>query len=207
MTRLPLPSAGSPWGGFPCFAGTMSSSDCLPSFPRARCLAPRLPPRASCFAPVGTTRGADEPGLVHRVALPDFGRRRQALPGSWGTPICARPRSRTPERPPYQAIRYFGAADGPRGQARLSRCQIFRGSIRGSRTPCVRFAAEVTLAPRNTRFRLVATLCRAGLVACWVPLKVSVRPTSSFFRLSWRPLPDLPISPSKEAPRSPIHRR
>jgi hypothetical protein len=30
-------------------------------------------------------------------------------------------------------------------------------------TPCVRFAAKVTLAPRNTRFRLVANLCRAGL--------------------------------------------
>jgi hypothetical protein len=35
---------------------------------------------------------------------------------------------------------------------------------RGLRAPCVRFAAPVARTPRNTRFRLVASLCRAGLV-------------------------------------------
>ncbi len=34
---------------------------------------------------------------------------------------------------------------------------------RSLRAPCVRFAAPVTRTPRNTRFRLVASLCRARL--------------------------------------------
>ena len=39
----------------------------------------------------------------------------------------------------------------------------YEAQSHGSRAPCVRFAARVTPAPRNTRFRLVASLCRAGL--------------------------------------------
>lgn len=32
--------------------------------------------------------------------------------------------------------------------------------------PCIRFIAQITLLPRNTRFRLVAAICRARLVTC-----------------------------------------
>ena len=39
----------------------------------------------------------------------------------------------------------------------------FEAQSHGSHAPCVRFAAGVTPKPRNTRFRLVASLCRAGL--------------------------------------------
>lgn len=45
--------------------------------------------------------------------------------------------------------------------ASAPRSVSFRGLQRGPHAPCVRFAAEVTLAPRNTRFRLVASLRRA----------------------------------------------
>src|SRR5712692_2559492 len=46
---------------------------------------------------------------------------------------------------------------------RLSRDCAFVAHSRGLCTPCVRFAVHVTVAPRNTRYRLVANLCRAGL--------------------------------------------
>jgi hypothetical protein len=39
----------------------------------------------------------------------------------------------------------------------------FEALSRSLHTLCVRFAAEVALGPRNTRFRPVANLCRAGL--------------------------------------------
>ena len=45
---------------------------------------------------------------------------------------------------------------------------------RGLQTPCVRFAAGVAPGPRNTRFRLVANLCRFRTCTCWVAKKVSV---------------------------------
>ena len=49
----------------------------------------------------------------------------------------------------------------------------FEARSRGSLTRCLRFAAEVALAPRKTRFRLVASLCRAGLVTRRVPVRIS----------------------------------
>ena len=49
----------------------------------------------------------------------------------------------------------------------------FRGSIRGLRTPCERFAPWVTPGPRITRFRLAAALGRIGLDTHRVSNKVS----------------------------------
>ena len=47
----------------------------------------------------------------------------------------------------------------------------FEAQSRGLYAPCVRFAAGVTPAPRNTRLRLVPTLCRDRTFTCRVPLE------------------------------------
>jgi hypothetical protein len=46
---------------------------------------------------------------------------------------------------------------------RTKPARVLTGSRHRHLDPCVRFAASVTRSPRNTRFRLVASLCRAGL--------------------------------------------
>jgi hypothetical protein len=47
----------------------------------------------------------------------------------------------------------------------------FVAQSHGLHTRCLRFAGQVTLPPRKTRFRLVATLGRTGLVTRWVPMR------------------------------------
>jgi hypothetical protein len=63
----------------------------------------------------------------------------------------------------------------------------FGAQWHGPLTRCLRFAARVAPAPRKIRFRLLAKLCRAGLVTCRVPTKgFCVITTSPFPKLSWR---------------------
>ena len=50
----------------------------------------------------------------------------------------------------------------------------FEARSRGLQTLCVRFAARVDPAPRNTRFRLVTSLAGVRIRTCWVAKKVSV---------------------------------
>jgi hypothetical protein len=54
-------------------------------------------------------------------------------------------------------------------QRRLSQPGSYGARSHGLHAPCVRFAAGITPAPRNTRFRRVANLCRAGLGTRRVP--------------------------------------
>src|SRR5205823_4747123 len=63
----------------------------------------------------------------------------------------------------------------------------FGAQWHGPLTRCLRFAARVTPAPRKTRFRPLARLCRAGLVTRKVPSK-GFRAThaSPSPKLSWR---------------------
>ena len=65
-----------------------------------------------------------------------------------------------------------------------SREQDFGAQWHGPLTGCLRFAVRVTPAPRKTRFRLLAKLCRAGLVTRGVPSKgfcvTSLPPFPSF---------------------------
>ena len=83
------------------------------------------------------------------------------VPGQ--TPVRTRPALR-PRRTrcsrPLQNNRYCLPLRKPR---RLRMLFPLEALSRGSHAPCVRFAAEVALGPRNTRFRLVANLCRVGL--------------------------------------------
>jgi hypothetical protein len=92
--------------------------------------------------------------------------RRAGLPGSWGTPRCAcpalRPRRVRYARPSRSACRRGLPSSSRR---RRSRRLSFEAPSRGLHTPGVRFAGRIAPPPRNTRFRLVAILYRAG----WVP--------------------------------------
>ena len=117
-----------------------------------------------------------------RVAHPLFARngRISQVPGD---PPARAPRSQTPAGPTRLASRRFGAAVAPVDDARSGE-DSFRGSMTRHRAPCVRFAAGVAPAPRNTRFRLVASLCRTGFVL--------LGPTEGFGRYMMFPFSRLP---------------
>jgi hypothetical protein len=68
----------------------------------------------------------------------------------------------------YCEQRVQEAEDHPAGTPRTE------AQSHGLATPCVRFAAKVAPGPRNTRFRLVANLCRAGLTPAGFHQKFSV---------------------------------
>jgi len=100
-----------------------------------------------------------EPGLPR---LPSRHHRwaRRDLPGSWG-PLRAFAPLYDPGGTLRQAIWRFGvAAASAYGVG--SRVAAFEAQSRSSCSPCPRFAAEVALGPRKTRFRVVASLSRSG---------------------------------------------
>jgi len=140
---------------------------------RALCSLPRLralPPRAwTCSA----------------GALRFQARRQQHLPGSWGTLSCTCPALR-PRRDLGAWLISASVLPSAYVTASALAKPAFEAQSRGLHTPCVRFAARITPLPRNTRFRLVASLCRAGF-PCWVPLEGFcsrlLRFPSSFSRL------------------------
>jgi hypothetical protein len=85
------------------------------------------------------------------------------------------PCSPTPAGPPRPAdSRRVGAAFRLLNDVGAHK-ESFGAPSHGLRALCVRFAARVTPGPRNTRFRLVANLYRAGFTR-WVPMK-SFRPS------------------------------
>jgi hypothetical protein len=79
-----------------------------------------------------------------------------------GRPSDTRRAPMTPAGPLCQAVQHSGAA-ATSAYGGGSRESAFEAQSRGSCPPCVRFAVEVALVPRNTRFRVVASLSRAGL--------------------------------------------
>jgi len=183
MPRHPLPSAGFPGRGFPDFNGTTGCSDALPPVrPRFLSFAWPYHPCAACFVywPLRHSRRAATParqagGLLCRLPRPTFGGgddRDSQVPGG---PSCACPGLRPRRDRSRQALRRDGVA---------FRCHDGVGSrdINLSRlnptacSPAV-YASPAGIAPdrRKTRFRLPATLGRAGCVPRWVPLQGFIR--------------------------------
>ena len=143
-------------------------------------------------APDGPRRGPDGPGVFGAgcpfPALGGGDDRVSQVPGR--TPMCTCPAL----RPRWDRTR----------QARLlstaRRCCLphiphavgshdnrpFGAPSHGLHTRCLRFAVGVAPAPRKTRFRLPATLCRAGLAARWV---LNVRFRRCFLRRPHRSPP------------------
>ena len=117
-----------------------------PSLPQRRAHSPRTR-TISCAAPA--------PRLLRW--------RRRDLPGSWATPCVHAP---LPDPGGAPAPGPFGTDVGVfRSTDRVDSARVltFGAPSRGLHAPCVRFAAGVTPAPRNTRFRLRAHLGWSGL--------------------------------------------
>ena len=125
-----------------------------------------------------------------RASFPSLGgtplrRGRPGLPGSWGArvhvPCSLTPAgSATPDQ--YSAPMLPSALPRASAPATID----FGAQSHGPHTRCLRFAGRVAPPPRKTRFRLLATLCRAGLATRWAPQKVSAScfdMASSFPRL------------------------
>ena len=95
--ELPFPNR-VPWGGFPCFLGTMGRSDSLRPSPRASFPSPSdTVQHLLVRSPIGAdaSRGGSPGGLTRFPHSALRRRRLQGLPGSWGTLTCM-PCSQTP---------------------------------------------------------------------------------------------------------------
>jgi hypothetical protein len=106
--------------------------------------------------------------------------------------MCARSALMTPAGPRRQACSTPRCCRHPHNGVG-SRDLSFGAQSRSSRTPCVRFAAGVAAAPRNTRFRLVANLCRAGVATCWAPSEGFSSANFLLRQASWRTMGNNPV--------------
>jgi len=184
MARRLLPSTGS-LGAVPPLQRYYATLR-LPSTPPAalRCLRLAVSRSHPRFAPVAAGCAGRGPGVGHPGLPPGFAEkmegpprfledpRARALLSDPGGIACARPLRRRDA-----AFRHFNNV-GSRDD------DDFGAQSHGPFTRCLRFAARVTPAPRKTRFRLLAKLCRAGLVTRRVPTKG--------FRLRLPPFPSFP---------------
>ena len=145
---------------------------CREAVPRQPC-SPRPPPQPLAPSshltgrPFPALAGAEERARLRRLAVrrgatPCVLWRHPDLPGSWRTLLRSCPalgprrggQLQAPRRSRVAFRLYHGVGPRPR---------TFGAPSRGLHSPCVRFAAGITPGPRNTRFRLVASLDRAGL--------------------------------------------
>ncbi len=154
----------------------MRLSDFPPFFrPGSVALVPAVPPvRPPGFALAGCGRPRRKPGpLVSRDPHRLFLRRKwRDLPGSWGDPSNRMPCSRTPVgllSPGHSSGRVLSPLEETRTTP--TTC-AFRGSItRPSVSLSTLRRRPYGMSPRKTRFRLVASLCRAGFVPAGSPMR------------------------------------
>ncbi len=118
-------------------------------------------PRATSSSPRRSAHPARAWGLFFRCPGRSF-RRRSDLPGSWGVLLCVCPALRP--RPSLGTSPVTVPRCSPRSDDDEGLCidGNFGARSHGFRTHCLRFAARVAPDPRKTRFRLVASLYRAG---------------------------------------------
>src|SRR5207249_7210216 len=173
-TRRLLPSTGSGRLPFPGFRGTMRRSDARPPLPpRSVAFARRYHPVRLCSCLPQARRRLGAWGFrvwqPRANVFPEW--RRPGLPSSWGTLVFLRPVLRPRQVRTHQAITV--RQHGPRVVNRegITRQVPFGAQWHGLGTRCLRFAAPVTGAPRQTRFRSLARLSRMGLVTHRVPLR------------------------------------
>ncbi len=113
----------------------------------------------------------------------------QDLPSSRGTPVIIRPvlgPRRDQARWRDQVSLMPGTAPARRKDEGSPRRTQFRGSIARRLISLSTLRSESHLSPRKTHFRLLARLCRSGLVTRRVPIKGFTSETILLFRASWR---------------------
>jgi len=164
----PLPSAGSPWGGFPDFAGTMGRSDFrTPLPPRFVAFAWRYHAGdlSSCSLTGSLGRGSRQPGAAGCHAgcpFRPFAWRCPDLSGSWGT-LVNMPWSMIPVRPTTQV--HWGRPVLPSvGVYRLGPddAMTFETRSHGLLTRCLRFAVGDRSPPTQDSLPAGDHLCRVG---------------------------------------------
>ena len=186
-----LPSTGSPRVGSPASAVPRSAPPpCRPSrrasLPSLGGTAPVLVFRSRGSRAPRPRAGASLPGCPSRT----FGTETTRVPRFLGKSRCVHAPLSDPgelftpglSRRVDAAFRWTNDV-GTRGYFPLG------AQSRGLPAPCVRFAGRITPPPRNTRFRLVASLCRAGLVTRWTPFERFPRSLTSLPPLpgfAWR---------------------
>jgi hypothetical protein len=187
--QLALPSSGSLRLRFPGLNGTTARSDSSIPFPR------RFVSFGLRYHAASTYQCRFEGRVLPAQSL-GSGLRPVSLRGDIeasqvpGESAACMPCSTTPARPNPS-----GPLDGPvlpsEGETSSALASVgFEAQSHGLHAGCLRFAAEVTLVPRKTRFRLGTSLPRAGLITRGTPLKVSDSGHSfSFSRLAWRTSP------------------
>ena len=154
----------------------MKCSDSLSSVLAAPRVANQYRSCARCSLPRAASASAPGPGGFGSgpswAAFFQIERRRRAsqVPGE---PHVCMPCSPTPAGSLRQAIAAHRYGLPPFGQRRLPRCRTYEAQWHGLHTPCVRFAAWVTPAPRNTRFRLLASFTGQGWLPAGFQCKVS----------------------------------
>lgn len=175
MTRRPLPSTGSEWASFPRFLGTIRTLRLPAALPASllglwiggtACAPVDSLPAGTGAAPVGL-------GLVSRSppASSSGNGRASHVPGR---PFCVFALLSDPGRTLASGHqRCSGAAPATSRTRAPAKDTNFEARSHGFNTRCLRFAAPVTRRPRKTRFRLLARLCRMGLVTHRVSVKVS----------------------------------
>ena len=184
----PFPRRG-PSGRFPRVHGT-SEALRLPATPPAafRCLHLAVPRLHPCFAP--GVAGCDDggPGVGHPVPPTGTYRGGEGASQVPGRPVCERalfsdPGGTAGARP----LRRRGTAFRYGQDVGSRELNDFGAQWHGPLTRCLRFAAPVTRAPRKTRSRPLAKLCRTGVGTPRGPNGRFLRyNASSFPKLSWR---------------------
>ena len=174
----PLPSTGS-LGSVPrlhrYYEG--APTPCRPSRRASSSFARRYRRCARRSLPQVAERCARGPGLLVTPAALRSGSSRDGndrdLPGSWADPHVRTPCSPTPARPARQAL---AARQVPPPLSRTTSAlsmSSFRGSITRLSHSLSTLRSAGRPAPRKTRFRLVASLCRAGFPPAGSHQKVS----------------------------------
>jgi hypothetical protein len=169
--QLTLPSTGSPRLGFPGFLGTTARSDSSASVPRhfvafarryhAASTSHAGAMDASCLRGVGSG-----PPPVVRVEM-------SRPPRFLGSPLRACPALRPRRGRGHQVVAVSRCCLPEMVRRRPLHVICLEARSHGLHARCLRFAAEITLAPRKTRFRLGTSLIRAGLGTRGTPVKVS----------------------------------
>ena len=190
--RRPLPSPGSRRNLFPRFHGTMRRSDARPSLsPRFLVsLGDTIPCACVRLSAAARRRPAARSfrvGQPHASIYRDGEDRASQVPGG---PSCVYALFLDPGGTGRtRSVRCADTAPAPSYGEGSHASVNFGARSPGLDTRCLRLAAGVAPTRRQTRFRLLTKLYRAGLVTCKAPSKgFDDDPyiPSSFPKLSWR---------------------
>lgn len=187
MTWHPPSLDRVPWSEFPDFHGTMQMlrlPDRRPGALRLHSRPGTTLARGSLPRLAGTRRRG--PGIL-TSGIPDrIKMERPGPPRFLENPDANMPCSQTPMGPARQAITACRCCLPQLSRRRLPQSLSLRGSI----TRPVRFLCTLRTVryrtPRNTRFRLLAGLCRVGMVTHWVPVKGFAVEAPPFPGFAWR---------------------